>query len=116
MLLRTAFIHMDRTEALEEFALKKIANKIERKAHAPVDGLLTFKVENQVHTVKLHFKDKVGEQIHLQQDGEDMYDAVNKLALNLDRKFLKRKGRALSKRTKKPTLDENEDTLVEDAI
>lgn len=118
MLLRTTFLHMDRTQALEDFALKKIASKIERKAQAPVDGLVTFKVENNVHTVKLHFKDKVGEEIHLQQDGDDMYDAVNKLALMLDRTFLKRKGRTLSKRSKKPTLTEVENTAEEriDAI
>lgn len=98
MVLRTTFIHMEKSKALEDFARKKILGKIERQAQGPVDAQLSFAIDQHQHKAKLVFKDKLGERIVVEQSDTDMYGAVNKLAGSLDRALVKRKGRILGRR------------------
>jgi len=109
MLFRTAFLHMERSEAIEDFAQKKIGAKIDRLAQRPIGGLLTFIVEKDQHIVKLNLKDKTGEEIALHAQNGDMYSAINKLADQVE-KYLRRKkekrirGRIISKEEKSEML------------
>lgn len=111
MELRTTFLHMEKSKALEDFARKKILGKIERQAHGPVNVLLSFALDQRLHKAKLVLKDKVGEPIVVEQFDTDMYGAVNKLAGSLDRALVKRKGRLLSRRFSK-ALKPEENVLV----
>lgn len=100
MLLKTAFLHMERTEALELFANKKIGGKIDRLTNGPTAADLTFLVEKGDQIVKLRLKPKQGKIITLQAITEDMYTSVNKLAGQLDEFLKRRKGRKLKGRHK----------------
>lgn len=104
MLFRTAFIHMERTEAIENYAQKKIGAKIDRLTEQPTGGLLTFVVEKDQHKVRLNLKDKRGDEIALHAENDDMYGAINKLAGQVD-KYLRRKK---DKRIKGRFIDKEE--------
>ncbi len=113
MLFRTAFLHMERTEAIEDYAQKKIGAKIDRLTQQPTGGLLTFVVEKDQHIVKLNLKDKTGDEIALHSQNGDMYSAINKLADQVE-KYLRRKkekrikGRVISKEIKTDMLNGEE--------
>jgi len=114
MVLRTTFLHMEKSKALEDFARKKILSRIERKAHGPVDVQLSFALVQHLHKAKLVLKDKVGERIVVEQIDTDMYGAVNKLAGSLDRALVKRKGRLLRRRFGKAQEPEDAGLVVND--
>ena len=95
MVLKTAFLHMDRTKAIEDFAQKKLGAKITRLAQGPTGGLLTFLVERDAQIVRLRMKDRQGEEIALQASAQDMYAAIAKLAHQLDKYLRRRKDRRL---------------------
>lgn len=105
MLFRTAFLHMERTEAVEEFANKKLGAKVERLAQGPVGGDLTFLVGKEEQVVKLNLKDKQGRIIAMRAAAKDMYGAVNKLANQLDKHLRRRKNKRIRHRTR-PKLGE----------
>ncbi|NRA65471.1 MAG: ribosome-associated translation inhibitor RaiA [Pseudobacteriovorax sp.] len=105
MQFRTTFLHMDRSEAIEAFAAKKIGAKIERLSQSPTSVHVTFLVEKDQHIVKLSLQESGTDDVALQSQNGDMYAAINKLADQLD-KLLRRKkdkrirGRVIDKETK----------------
>jgi len=98
MMLRTAFLHMERTEALDQFALDKIGRKIEKLAESPVSGQVTFLVEKGQNIVRLALKDKKGERLVVTEAADNMYHAINRVAAQIDRRLRRRKGRQLTQR------------------
>ncbi|MFW7378603.1 MAG: HPF/RaiA family ribosome-associated protein [Oligoflexus sp.] len=98
MMLRTAFLHMDRTEALDQFALEKIGSKIEKLAEAPVNAQVTFVVEKGQHIVRLALKDKKGERLVVREAADNMYQAIHRVAAQIDRRLRRKKGRQLTQR------------------
>ncbi|SMF05560.1 HPF/RaiA family ribosome-associated protein [Pseudobacteriovorax antillogorgiicola] len=100
MVLKTAFLHMDRTEAIEDFAQKKLGAKIDRLTQGPTGGNLTFLVNKEDQIVKLRLKDKKGDEIALHAAAQDMYVAINKLANQLDKYLRRRKDKRLKGRFK----------------
>ena len=56
------------------------------------------RLEKSKQIVKLNLKDKRGDEIALHADDKDMYTAINKLALQLDRYLSRRKNKRIKKR------------------
>ena len=100
MLLTTAYIHMKRTQALEDFAMEKIESKLTKLAKGPIYGNLTFLVENGKHRAKLLLKDRSGTPIKLERQADNMYEAVARLGDILERLLRRRKTRNISARQK----------------
>lgn len=100
MKLRTAFLHMERTEAVENFANKKLGAKIDRLTQGPTGVDVTFLIEGENHQVRLRLKDKWGDEVALTAAAEDMYTAVNKMANQLDKYLRRRKDKKLRHRVR----------------
>ena len=100
MLLKTAYIHMKRTPALDHFALQKIGDRLKKLAKGPIYADLTFIVEKGKHRASLVVKDKVGKPIQLEHQSDNMYEAVARLGQRLERLLRKRKTKFLALRQK----------------
>lgn len=97
-MLRTAFLHMDRTEALDQFAHKKIGKEIEKLAEGPVSGQVTFLVDKDQHIVRLALKDKKGERLVITEAADNMYQAIHRAAKQIGRQLRRKKGKQKTQR------------------
>ena len=112
MHITTTFIHMDRSEAIEKFAIDKIGSKIKRLSQNPIDAHLRFEVDKAKHMVRLSLKESGSEEIALHGENGDMHAAVLKLAEQLDKLLRRRKDKKIKSRhqAKRELPDVEEDT------
>ena len=88
---QVTFKHMDSSPAVREQMEEKLDNIFEKYSLKPTSVKITFSVNKSCESIHLsaHFND--GFQLEIEQDEEDMYDAVNKAASRFERQLRKHK-------------------------
>ena len=116
MQIRTSFIHMERSAAIETFAEQKLGAKIRRLSQKPTDVHLTFEVDKGKHIVKLLLKEQGFDDVALSGENGEMHAAVLKLAEQLDKFLRRRKDKKIKSRqvTSKRDMTLTGDSLEDD--
>jgi ribosomal subunit interface protein len=89
---------MERSAALDQFAQEKIGKRVQKLAKEPIHLQATFDFEHDQPKVTVVLKDQDEESLAVSDTGEDMYQVVNKVAAQIDRRLRKRKEKRLARR------------------
>ncbi len=117
MNFHTTFKQMDRSLIYEEYARRKLIDRIEKYIpKLPVDAFVTFSRENHLNKVHCSVRATGGFNVEAENKDEFMYSAIDRLAEKLNNQLRKRKDRIYSHKGTKiskyfPT--KNEEVTVE---
>jgi ribosomal subunit interface protein len=106
MEFRAYFKHMDSSLPLFAYAEKKVSEKVEKFVNNPVEGHITFSVENGLNKVQFHLLAGGGLKIVMGSEDEmSMYSAVDQLVEKLEKKLRRHKEKLRNHKLKPADLE-----------
>ena len=107
MRINVTFRHTDPTDAIKEYAHQKLG-KVKKYLSEPIDMNVVLSVEKFRHTAEVTLSSD-GKVINCEEETEDMYSAIDRVTVKLERQIKKAKGRIQTKRAQnKPDAAENQ--------
>ena len=97
MRINVTFRHTDPTDAIKEYANQKLG-KVKKYLSEPIDMNVVLSVEKFRHTAEVTLSSD-GNIIHCEEQTEDMYTAIDRVTVKLERQVKKAKGRLQTKRS-----------------
>ena len=93
-----AFKHMERSEAVEGQTRDAVEAAFEKFAQMPTSVNITFSVNKKFQSIHFSAHLPDGHQIELEENGEDIYGAIDGLSNKLQRKLSQIKGQHATNR------------------
>ena len=91
MQFQFSFKHMETSPALQEYAEKKVSEKIQKFVTKPIEAHMTFSVERHNHTAKCHLVGGDGFNVEVEHTCDDMYGSVDQMSTKLGTQLKKHK-------------------------
>ncbi len=90
-----AFLNLDSTEAIKQYATEKVSNCVRKFAHQDTEAHVVLKVEKarQIAELSMHLS---GHDFFVKEESQDLYASINMLADSLTSQLRKHKEKVTS--------------------
>jgi ribosomal subunit interface protein len=96
------FKHMDTSEALKEYTIEKLTDRIEKFASKAIEANISFSVEKNHHTAHCTLIAGDGFRFEVEHSCLDMYAAVDKITAKLGARLKRQKEKLKNHRVPHP--------------